>query len=52
MKLNVYLGNTKAGSLESAENRGVIFIYDEKNFRDILNSIFEVTSKSLETQLQ
>lgn len=29
MKLNVYFGNTKAGSLESTENRGVIFIYDE-----------------------
>ena len=29
MKLNVFFGNTKAGSLESTENRGVIFIYDE-----------------------
>lgn len=29
MKLNVFFGNTKAGSLESTENRGVIFTYDE-----------------------
>ncbi|MCR4734290.1 MAG: type II toxin-antitoxin system HipA family toxin [Treponema sp.] len=31
MKLNVFLGNEKAGSLESTDNRGVIFIYD-KNY--------------------
>lgn len=30
MKLNVFLGNEKAGALESTENRGVIFSYDEK----------------------
>lgn len=29
MKLNVFFGNKKAGSLESTENRGVIFVYDE-----------------------
>ena len=29
MKLNVYFGNQKAGYLESTENRGVIFAYDE-----------------------
>lgn len=29
MKLNVYLGNEKAGFLESTENRGVIFLYDK-----------------------
>ena len=28
MKLSVFLGNEKAGSLESTDNRGVIFIYD------------------------
>lgn len=31
MKLNVFFGNEKAGSLESTENRGVIFYYD-KNY--------------------
>lgn len=31
MKLSVFLGNEKAGSLESRDNRGVIFIYD-KNY--------------------
>jgi len=31
MKLNVFLGNEKAGSLESTDNRGVIFVYD-KNY--------------------
>ncbi len=30
MKLNVFFGNEKAGALESTENRGVIFSYDEK----------------------
>ncbi|MGN0739726.1 MAG: type II toxin-antitoxin system HipA family toxin [Treponema sp.] len=30
MKLNVYFGNEKAGSLESTENRGVIFSYDKR----------------------
>ncbi|MDY4152450.1 MAG: HipA N-terminal domain-containing protein [Treponema sp.] len=34
MKLNVFFGNKKAGSLESTENRGVIFIYDEKYLND------------------
>lgn len=29
MKLNVFLGSKKAGTLESTENRGVIFTYDE-----------------------
>ena len=29
MKLNVFFGNDKAGVLESTENRGVIFVYDE-----------------------
>lgn len=29
MKLNVYCGNQKASYLESTENRGVIFAYDE-----------------------
>ena len=31
MKLSVFLGNEKAGSLESTDNRGVIFVYD-KNY--------------------
>lgn len=34
MKLNVFFGNKKAGSLESTENRGVIFVYDEKYLND------------------
>lgn len=34
MKLNIFFGNKKAGSLESTENRGVIFIYDEKYLND------------------
>ena len=34
MKLNVFFGNKKAGSLESTENRGVIFIYDENYLND------------------
>ena len=42
MKLNVFFGNKKAGSLESTENRGVIFVYDEKISRDIVNSILQV----------
>lgn len=29
MKLSVYFGYEKSGYLESTENRGVIFIYDE-----------------------
>lgn len=29
MKLNVFLGSKKAGTLESTENRGVIFTYDD-----------------------
>ena len=29
MKLNVFFENQKAGSLESTENRGIIFVYDE-----------------------
>ncbi len=29
MKLSVYFGNEKAGSLESTDNRGVIFVYAE-----------------------
>lgn len=34
MKLNIFFGNKKAGSLESTENRGVIFVYDEKYLND------------------
>lgn len=34
MKLNVFFGNIKAGSLESTENRGVIFVYDENYLND------------------
>ena len=34
MKLNVFFGNKRAGSLESTENRGVIFVYDEKYLND------------------
>ncbi|MCR4734893.1 MAG: type II toxin-antitoxin system HipA family toxin [Treponema sp.] len=34
MKLNVFFGNTKAGSLESTENRGVVFVYDENYLND------------------
>lgn len=37
MKLNIFFGNKKAGSLESTENRGVIFVYDE-NYLDDKNS--------------
>ncbi len=51
MKLNVFFGNKKAGSLESTENRGLIFVYDEKISRDLLNSIFDVTSKTLKSLL-
>ncbi len=29
MKLNVYFGKERAGRIESTENRGVIFVYDE-----------------------
>ena len=38
MKLNVFFGNKKAGSLESTGNRGVIFVYDE-NYLDDKNSV-------------
>ena len=34
MKLNIFFGNKKAGSLESTENRGVIFVYDENYLND------------------
>ncbi|MBQ5999534.1 MAG: type II toxin-antitoxin system HipA family toxin [Treponema sp.] len=34
MKLNVFFGIKKAGSLESTENRGVIFVYDENYLND------------------
>ena len=34
MKLNVFFGNKKAGSLESTGNRGVIFVYDENYLND------------------
>lgn len=34
MKLNVFFGNKKAGSLESTENREVIFVYDENYLND------------------
>ena len=34
MKLNVFFGNKKAGSLESTENRGVIFVYAENYLND------------------
>lgn len=47
MKLNVFFGNDKAGVLESTENRGVNFVYDEKISKDILNSIFEVVKSRL-----
>lgn len=39
MKLNVFFGNTKAGFLESTENRGIIFTYDE-NYLINKNSVF------------
>ena len=38
MKLNVFFGNKKTGSLESTENRGVIFVYDE-NYLNYKNSV-------------
>ncbi|MCR4741767.1 MAG: type II toxin-antitoxin system HipA family toxin [Treponema sp.] len=38
MRLNVFFGNEKAGSLESTENRGVIFLYD-KNYLLNKNSL-------------
>ena len=38
MKLNVYFGNEKAGTLESTENRGVIFVYD-KNYAINKNAV-------------
>ena len=38
MKLKVYFGNEKAGSLESTENRGVIFSYD-KNYLQNKNAV-------------
>ena len=38
MKLNVYFGNQKSGSLESTENRGVIFNYD-KNYLQNKNAV-------------
>ena len=34
MKLNIFFGNKKTGSLESTENRGVIFVYDENYLND------------------
>ncbi len=34
MKLNVFFGNEKAGILESTDNRGVIFVYDENYLMD------------------
>lgn len=34
MKLNVFFGNKKAGSLESTENCEVIFVYDENYLND------------------
>ena len=34
MKLNVFFGNKKAGSLESTDNRGVIFVYDKNYLKD------------------
>lgn len=34
MKFNVFFGNKKAGSLESTENRGAIFVYDENYLND------------------
>lgn len=49
MKLNVFFGNTKAGSLESTENRGVIFTYDE-NYLINKNSV--PLSASLPLQLE
>ena len=47
MKLNVFFGNEKAGSLESTENRGVIFVYD-KNY--LLNKNALPLSASLPLQ--
>ena len=41
MKLNVFFGNKKAGSLESTENRGVIFYCQKKQ---VINSIQTTTS--------
>lgn len=47
MKLNVFLGNEKAGTLESTENRGVVFVYD-KNY--LLNKNALPLSASLPLQ--
>ena len=47
MKLNVFLGNEKAGTLESTENRGVVFVYD-KNY--LLNKNALQLSASLPLQ--
>lgn len=49
MKLNVFFGNTKAGSLESTENRCVIFTYDE-NYLINKNSV--PLSASLPLQIE
>lgn len=47
MKLNVFFGNEKAGTLESTENRGVVFVYD-KNY--LLNKNAVPLSASLPLQ--
>ena len=49
MKLNVFFGNKKAGSLESTENRGVIFVYNE-NYLNDKNSVPLSASLSLQKE--
>ncbi len=49
MKLNVFFGNEKAGSLESTENRGVIFAYD-KNYLQNKNAVPLSASFPLQTE--
>ena len=49
MKLNVFFGNKKAGSLESTENRGLIFVYDE-NYLNDKNSVPLSASLSLQRE--
>ena len=49
MKLNVFFGNEKAGSIESTENRGVIFAY-EKNYLKNKNAVPLSASLPLQTE--
>lgn len=52
MKLNVYLGNEKAGFLESTENRGVIFfirqgLFAEKKCSSLVGFIEKMNTRPL-----